>query len=506
MLLTSSNLEAGLSLGNLTTGGPSRVDQDDVMVLRVRHVPRDASTAFTHTNMPYIFALRCCYMLLLCIVRASEAVCQGQSFNLEVRGDLQRRVTVVINLPGLVPPSVIDNIECLGLWSQESSGHCCRFSRCNSGYGEVSGSGLRDNTQAATGLRADSRRGIVWSAISCVPNVLRPTNLVTIPFSPPLNGYIRARLEFRRASGDSLSMFGITGQDVGPQRLFLLEFPQGQAPSHCHFDGDKERRTHVIARGFGRLLTARSCEPMKMIELSVQQRRNERTGKRDISEKTRLRAASSGMIPTCENPGGAGQRFEREGGTLMAGSCAKTSRSWRDQHVPRLEGITVARQFRTRCAPPQRPCAGAFFWSPSARTRLPSRPKLGAVVEDMRGGGGADVVDRPPASHPGRPGSTPRGAAPGRCHWSASLKLRELFYNSSLQYSTVSEAQVIATPSVSTSNKAPCSQANAAPTTKDRIKARAGRRRDPGLCSRREWKGGGRQSNCGNCFWDRYHW
>ncbi|KAJ8885889.1 hypothetical protein PR048_012095 [Dryococelus australis] len=42
-------------------------------------------------------------------------------------------------------------------------------------------------------------------------------------------------------------------------------------------------------------------KPMRMIEVSMKQRRNERAGGRDIPEKTRRPAASSGTIPTCEN-------------------------------------------------------------------------------------------------------------------------------------------------------------------------------------------------------------
>ncbi|KAJ8876721.1 hypothetical protein PR048_021168 [Dryococelus australis] len=41
----------------------------------------------------------------------------------------------------------------------------------------------------------------------------------------------------------------------------------------------------------------------RVIEASMEQRRNERRGKREIPEKTRRPAASSGTIPTCKNPG-----------------------------------------------------------------------------------------------------------------------------------------------------------------------------------------------------------
>ncbi|KAJ8871704.1 hypothetical protein PR048_028031 [Dryococelus australis] len=40
-----------------------------------------------------------------------------------------------------------------------------------------------------------------------------------------------------------------------------------------------------------------------VIEVSMERRRNERAGKRDIPEKTRRPMASSGTIPTCEDPG-----------------------------------------------------------------------------------------------------------------------------------------------------------------------------------------------------------
>ncbi|KAJ8895981.1 hypothetical protein PR048_001322 [Dryococelus australis] len=41
---------------------------------------------------------------------------------------------------------------------------------------------------------------------------------------------------------------------------------------------------------------------MRVIEVSMEQRRNERAGKREITEQTRRPTASSGTIPTCENP------------------------------------------------------------------------------------------------------------------------------------------------------------------------------------------------------------
>ncbi|KAJ8870876.1 hypothetical protein PR048_027177 [Dryococelus australis] len=46
----------------------------------------------------------------------------------------------------------------------------------------------------------------------------------------------------------------------------------------------------------------RSCKPTRVIEVSMEQHRNEMGGKREIPEKTRRPASSSGTIPTCENP------------------------------------------------------------------------------------------------------------------------------------------------------------------------------------------------------------
>ncbi|KAJ8871395.1 hypothetical protein PR048_027712 [Dryococelus australis] len=50
---------------------------------------------------------------------------------------------------------------------------------------------------------------------------------------------------------------------------------------------------------FGRLLTARSREPMRVVEVSLEQRRNERAGETGDPEKTRRPATSSGTIPAC---------------------------------------------------------------------------------------------------------------------------------------------------------------------------------------------------------------
>ncbi|KAJ8872463.1 hypothetical protein PR048_026068 [Dryococelus australis] len=47
---------------------------------------------------------------------------------------------------------------------------------------------------------------------------------------------------------------------------------------------------------------ARSRESMRVIEVNMERRRNEGRGKREISEKTRRLAASFGTIPTYENP------------------------------------------------------------------------------------------------------------------------------------------------------------------------------------------------------------
>ncbi|KAJ8897701.1 hypothetical protein PR048_003051 [Dryococelus australis] len=44
------------------------------------------------------------------------------------------------------------------------------------------------------------------------------------------------------------------------------------------------------------------AEPMRVIEVCMEQRRNERAGEAEIPEKTRRRTASSGTIPTCEYP------------------------------------------------------------------------------------------------------------------------------------------------------------------------------------------------------------
>ncbi|KAJ8872518.1 hypothetical protein PR048_026124 [Dryococelus australis] len=58
---------------------------------------------------------------------------------------------------------------------------------------------------------------------------------------------------------------------------------------------------HPTLNRFGRLLTARSCEPMRVIEVRMKQRWNEWAlgGGGDPREKP----ASSGTIPACENPG-----------------------------------------------------------------------------------------------------------------------------------------------------------------------------------------------------------
>ncbi|KAJ8874981.1 hypothetical protein PR048_022871 [Dryococelus australis] len=49
---------------------------------------------------------------------------------------------------------------------------------------------------------------------------------------------------------------------------------------------------------------------MRVIEVSMEQRRNESTGKREIPEKTQRPTASSSTIPTCENPGRNQPRIE----------------------------------------------------------------------------------------------------------------------------------------------------------------------------------------------------
>ncbi|KAJ8880932.1 hypothetical protein PR048_017405 [Dryococelus australis] len=45
-----------------------------------------------------------------------------------------------------------------------------------------------------------------------------------------------------------------------------------------------------------------SPKPMRVIQMSMEQSRNERVGKREIPEKTRRPTASYGTIPTCESP------------------------------------------------------------------------------------------------------------------------------------------------------------------------------------------------------------
>ncbi|KAJ8868337.1 hypothetical protein PR048_029853 [Dryococelus australis] len=53
---------------------------------------------------------------------------------------------------------------------------------------------------------------------------------------------------------------------------------------------------------FGRLLTARSSEPMRRIEVNMERRRNERAGVNGrFPRKTRRPTASSGTIPTCKS-------------------------------------------------------------------------------------------------------------------------------------------------------------------------------------------------------------
>ncbi|KAJ8867261.1 hypothetical protein PR048_031060 [Dryococelus australis] len=74
-------------------------------------------------------------------------------------------------------------------------------------------------------------------------------------------------------------------------------------------EGVQSNRSVTAAPGlqrFGRLLTAMSCESMRVVEVNMEQRQNEgarKTG--DPREKTRRPAASSGTIPICENPPGS---------------------------------------------------------------------------------------------------------------------------------------------------------------------------------------------------------
>ncbi|KAJ8885898.1 hypothetical protein PR048_012104 [Dryococelus australis] len=55
-------------------------------------------------------------------------------------------------------------------------------------------------------------------------------------------------------------------------------------------------------RRFGRLLTSRSSEPMRVIEVNMKRRRNGGWGRLEIPEKSRRPTASSDTIPTCESP------------------------------------------------------------------------------------------------------------------------------------------------------------------------------------------------------------
>ncbi|KAJ8870248.1 hypothetical protein PR048_029269 [Dryococelus australis] len=59
----------------------------------------------------------------------------------------------------------------------------------------------------------------------------------------------------------------------------------------------------VHPRDLGRLLTAKYREPMRVIEVNMERRRNEKgQGKREVPEKTRRPTAWSGTTPICKNP------------------------------------------------------------------------------------------------------------------------------------------------------------------------------------------------------------
>ncbi|KAJ8891825.1 hypothetical protein PR048_004379, partial [Dryococelus australis] len=63
---------------------------------------------------------------------------------------------------------------------------------------------------------------------------------------------------------------------------------------------------HVLTSSATRIASLGAIKSSsRLSEVSMEQRRNARAGKRETPEKTRRPAASSGTIPTCENPGGA---------------------------------------------------------------------------------------------------------------------------------------------------------------------------------------------------------
>ncbi|KAJ8879277.1 hypothetical protein PR048_019884 [Dryococelus australis] len=104
------------------------------------------------------------------------------------------------------------------------------------------------------------------------------------------------------------------GRDTQPHPLsppLQHYITRGYPDKHAHRSqrADPVRRLSSIpginsegVKRFWRLLTARSSEPMGAIEMSMEQRRNEGRGKREVPEETRRSTASSGTIPTCENP------------------------------------------------------------------------------------------------------------------------------------------------------------------------------------------------------------
>ncbi|KAJ8870664.1 hypothetical protein PR048_029687 [Dryococelus australis] len=74
----------------------------------------------------------------------------------------------------------------------------------------------------------------------------------------------------------------------------------------AHWSGggaSAEPAPSVATITFGQLLASRSWEPMRVIDVSMEQRSNEMAGETgEIPEKTRRPATSSATIPTCDNP------------------------------------------------------------------------------------------------------------------------------------------------------------------------------------------------------------
>ncbi|KAJ8874366.1 hypothetical protein PR048_025214 [Dryococelus australis] len=94
------------------------------------------------------------------------------------------------------------------------------------------------------------------------------------------------------------------GLNAGPQRYQLFS----RDPARTPFQWDNTT----------------SAEPTRVIEVNMEQRRNER----EISEKTRRSAASSGMILTCEDPGVIRRRFEPVIYDLLSSGFSTNSTTW----------------------------------------------------------------------------------------------------------------------------------------------------------------------------------